>query len=1274
MIKRRKFLGKLVVGCLFLMLSFVASFHAEVASEHPNYIEASRSLLPTEKSKSLSPSQELSSKQLMEAGSGYCSSVGGSTLYESISKVTVNRVSANVVQIVVDVYIANPTGCTSGNPCPEYDQSPEYVNVWIDWDGDKVFESNEKVLDESMTGYLNINYNGTMTATSQVTIPDGAKSSTYLRANLGWGYDPNDPCEYSWTWGNVIDQPLEIITAKVLQLDALNDVPIRDITNPIWQKTFDPDGNLIDVSPVQNDPIADDMTSGSFSIKATLGAHPSQPSWTPEVSYQWFIQGYSGYSGNGQFTGWNGTFNVFTPQSVDHYALNLTFTIYDNKGNIITQNQSMNIKLYAVYDTPIISLPKEKWIDKATTWGQYAVGPWSASIFLNNDIYSKGGWLYRDGATSWQALIEGTATQGNCVSFSNVWNSLSKVLGVAGTSVQQTTGQYNSGFLTKPATSLPPENLSGNAHPQSGSFDRWLFGMHQVGKFGSSYFDPTFGKEYHGSIFDFIEWHATGNAGSDSFGNYLELTSGHKAYFISGKTPTKPWGEWVYHSPVSNMPDFSENGTTFTGNYTTYGVDSDGTGFYNALNITAEINVATLGDYSALGVLRWGTEKITMRPSYNSMGFSSASIQVTQTGLTSISLPFSGEDIYNSGFDGVYTVDLTLYDSNGQPIASNSFDTPNHNHTEFKEVPVSLENSSDFGEDINSNGFFDFLTADVIVNVIKSGRYDISGYLASGTSIIVGAGTSEVLAPGNNTVTLKFDGRKIRNSGINGPYQLHVSLSDGITSVERDFNTKSYSYTQFESGLINITDSFSDYGTDSDGDGYYNFLTLELDINVIQAGNYKVIGWLNDSAGDFIDHAHSEELFGTGTQTVILNFDGRKIYEHGVGGPYVLNYFVVYDENNNPVDNTPHDVYTTAAYNYTNFQSPLSPLVSLTDNYTDTGVDTDGDGDFDLLRIQVEVITSAKGNVIANGRVVDNSGDEIQWASGVVYVEADIPQMISIDFDGRLIYANKKNGPYFIKNLNVYHAGDPSQNVYRDEAYTTGAYVYTDFDITEIIYGSVTDKGNPVRGALVSVSGVGFDYTNSKGNYHIAVMNPGTYTTTIAAEGYTSWEIFVSGTHVGEGTSTEVSVAEEEAIQVNFKQQCPVPVDIKPQSCPNPLNTNAMGVFPVAILGTIDFNVTEIDPDSVLLEGVAPLRYAEEDVVTPFEPFIGKKEAYDCTIEGADGHLDLTLKFRTQDIVAILGAVSDGEVRVLELTGNLKEEYGGTPFVGGDVVVILKKK
>ena len=134
-----------------------------------------------------------------------------------------------------------------------------------------------------------------------------------------------------------------------------------------------------------------------------------------------------------------------------------------------------------------------------------------------------------------------------------------------------------------------------------------------------------------------------------------------------------------------------------------------------------------------------------------------------------------------------------------------------------------------------------------------------------------------------------------------------------------------------------------------------------------------------------------------------------------------------------------------------------------------------------------------------------------------------------------------------------------------------------------------------------------------------------------------------------------------------------VPLDIKPQSCPNPLNVKAKGVLPAAILGTADFDVTKVDPASVKLEGVASIRWALEDVATPFEPFTGKEDADDCTDEGPDGFLDLTLKFDTQEVVQAIGEVEDGEVVVLSLTGILKEEFGGTPIQGEDVVVILKK-
>lgn len=135
-----------------------------------------------------------------------------------------------------------------------------------------------------------------------------------------------------------------------------------------------------------------------------------------------------------------------------------------------------------------------------------------------------------------------------------------------------------------------------------------------------------------------------------------------------------------------------------------------------------------------------------------------------------------------------------------------------------------------------------------------------------------------------------------------------------------------------------------------------------------------------------------------------------------------------------------------------------------------------------------------------------------------------------------------------------------------------------------------------------------------------------------------------------------------------------VPVDIKPTSCWNPLNVDEKGVLPTAILGDADFDVAHVDPASVRLQGVAPLRWAWEDVATPFEPYVGKYDAYDCTDEGPDGYMDLTLKFDAREVIAALGEVSDGDVLVLSLTGNLKAEFGGYPFVGEDVIVILRRQ
>ncbi|HEG43965.1 MAG TPA: DUF3466 family protein, partial [Phycisphaerales bacterium] len=125
-----------------------------------------------------------------------------------------------------------------------------------------------------------------------------------------------------------------------------------------------------------------------------------------------------------------------------------------------------------------------------------------------------------------------------------------------------------------------------------------------------------------------------------------------------------------------------------------------------------------------------------------------------------------------------------------------------------------------------------------------------------------------------------------------------------------------------------------------------------------------------------------------------------------------------------------------------------------------------------------------------------------------------------------------------------------------------------------------------------------------------------------------------------------------------------VAVDIKPGGCPNPVNVKSKGVLPVAILGSADFDTATIDPASIELAGVRPIRSSIEDVAGP------AAETSDCNCgeDGPDGIDDLTLKFETQEIVGALGEVNTGDVRTLTLTGVTQD---GIPIEGADCVTIV---
>jgi hypothetical protein len=110
--------------------------------------------------------------------------------------------------------------------------------------------------------------------------------------------------------------------------------------------------------------------------------------------------------------------------------------------------------------------------------------------------------------------------------------------------------------------------------------------------------------------------------------------------------------------------------------------------------------------------------------------------------------------------------------------------------------------------------------------------------------------------------------------------------------------------------------------------------------------------------------------------------------------------------------------------------------------------------------------------------------------------------------------------------------------------------------------------------------------------------------------------------------------------------------DIKPGSDRNPINPKSKGVLPAAILGSDDYDVTEIDVSSLLLEGEVP----------PLRARLKK---------GGDGYQDLKLKFSSPAVWEALGDLQPCQTYEVWITGTFND---GTQLLGSDSVFVVPCK
>ena len=206
-------------------------------------------------------------------------------------------------------------------------------------------------------------------------------------------------------------------------------------------------------------------------------------------------------------------------------------------------------------------------------------------------------------------------------------------------------------------------------------------------------------------------------------------------------------------------------------------------------------------------------------------------------------------------------------------------------------------------------------------------------------------------------------------------------------------------------------------------------------------------------------------------------------------------------------------------------------------------------------------------------------------------------------------------------------------------SYSVYGVVYEDVDGN----GSMEIGEMGIPGVTVTLSDVGDYVTDSDGGFAFAITVTGPYTVSIVEpDGY-----MLTTMNPVDITITDA----DERVDLGLRRYMDVPVDVKPGSDINPLNLKSKGVLPVAILGSEAMDVAMIDPASLLLNGVAPLRWSYEDACGP------------------DGYEDMVLKFSTPEIAATLGPVKRGDIVTLYMEGLL---FDGMMVLGEEMVWIVQ--
>ncbi len=622
-------------------------------------------------------------------------------------------------------------------------------------------------------------------------------------------------------------------------------------------------------------------------------------------------------------------------------------------------------------------------------------------------------------------------------------------------------GNLNLAYLPGPiGVLLSPSTTGANGAP--GETVWYNLTARNIGTAVSDTIDITASGAWSASL-----WDATGTAPlADTDGDTVpdtgNLTSGSSAAFVvkvdippsatgcdvAGVTARSSWDVSILDTSALTT---CLGPALFSPPHSDRGVDLDGNGRFDYLDVDVSIAVTTSGTYEVDATL------------YDQSGTTFIMSQATTffgtPGPNTVTFSFLGRTIYDSGIDGPYRVDLYLFQLAGPLIDTDTHLTRAYLATDFEAPAAAFRPPhSDRGvdTDVPPNGRYDQLQLDIGVTVNTAGTYYIeTAVMDSGFNFVTFQAGTFPFATGSQTATFLYPGELFYAATSDGPYRIQMVLYDlSRNMLDMDtYTTGPYAKTDFDPPPIAFAPPHSDHGEDTDvpPDGLFDWLVVSASLDVAEAGDFTLSGSLYGPGGfPFIADATAQATLGVGAATMDLKFPGVAIRQAFRSGFFQVYMDVARTGSNASTD---YDSYMTGFYDFTDFQPPPAQFER---PHGDRGVDASSppDGLYDWLVIDAGVNVTKAGRFTVDGMLWGSRGF-LAPASATLDVPTPGRVTVPLYFDGHLLRRDLGGGPYSV-DLRLYDANLIQLDY---DTYFTRPYANTEFQ--------TPDGSRPVSAASV---------------------------------------------------------------------------------------------------------------------------------------------------------------------------------------------------------------